>query len=102
MGKRKSYKRKNEFKTETEMRHHLCEYHEAVLRDLLGSEQPAERWVHELDYHIFQRSHIKVGKGFYILSTHFDADGYVVHELEKIGATNRVVRQKSFIPGVWE
>ena len=35
------------------MRRCLSEYHVTVVRDLVGDRRPADRWIHEIDYHKF-------------------------------------------------
>ena len=88
MGVRKSYKRKHEFKTQQEMLRHLCRYHEAVVRDLIGPE-PYDNWVKVYDYPTIQQSDLRVGQGVYRLITSFsEVNGSVQHVLEKFGATD--------------
>jgi hypothetical protein len=99
MGKRKSYKTKSEFKDEREMRRYLSRYHDEVIHDLLaGTKKPSELWVREYDFPAIQQSHLRLGQGTYILTTSFSkTTGSVKHELDKIGATNHLVRTRGFV-----
>ena len=97
MGTRKSYKHKDEFTSEEQMHRAVRGYHDAVVRDLLGGEHRlGDRWKRVEDYHSFQRSHLLLGSGAYVLTTTFsDSTGSIRHTLDKIGATNHLVRAHS-------
>ena len=97
MSKRKSYRRNDEFEDPFEAWNCLKKYHRDVVSDLVENDSNKNRSVQDRDDPKFQSSHIHFGQGFYILSTRFDANGFVVHELEKIGASNRVVRARPLV-----
>jgi hypothetical protein len=99
MGKRKSYKRKAEFKDEGEMQRYLRRYHDEVIHDLLaGVKKPTDNWVRAYDYPTIQQSHLHLGQGTYVLITSFSEDnGSVQHKLDKVGATNHLVRARGFV-----
>jgi hypothetical protein len=98
MSGRKSYKRKKELKDERDMQRHLSLYHDTVVSDLLGP-KPHDNWVKVYDYPTIQQSHLRLGKGDYLLTTSFSDNGSVEHRLEKFGATNRLIRARSFVWG---
>ena len=93
MGKRKSYKRKSEFKSEEEMHRAVEGYHVAVVYDLLdGKDRLSDRWKRLQDYPSFQCSRLLLGSGEYNFTTTFSEHGEIRHTLDKIGATNHLVR----------
>jgi hypothetical protein len=98
MGKRKSYKRRPEFKDDKEMLRLMRRYHEEVLVDLIHSDVEPYYRHHDWDHPSTQMSHISLGSGSYYLWTRFNDDGRVVHEIEKVGASNRLVRKKPMVP----
>jgi len=94
MGIRKSYKRKSEFKNESEMWRAIRAYHDSVVLDLVGDVRPGDRWKRIWDAATYQQSHLRIGRSFYALTTQFNKHGLVRHELEKFGVSNRLVRAK--------
>src|SRR5216684_769444 len=102
MGKRKSYKRKSEFKNEEEMHDIVSGYHDAVVYDLLdGKGRLSGRWKKLADYPSFQRSRLVLGSGEYNLTTTFSEHGSIEHRLDKVGESNHLVRASFFRePGV--
>ena len=81
------------------MQRYLCRYHDAVVHDLLaGTRKPSDHWSKACDYPTIQQSHLHLGQGTYILITSFsEVTGSVQHELDKIGATNHLVRARGFV-----
>jgi hypothetical protein len=101
MGKRKSYKRKREFRSEEEMLRTVRAYHDEVIRDLIAdADRPGVRWKRVDNYHSFQRSRLVLGSGEYNLTTTFSEHGEIRHTLDKIGATNHLVRARLWMTGV--
>jgi hypothetical protein len=94
MGKRKSYKRRSEFTSEEQMHRAVEGYHLAVVHDLLdgGKGRLSDRWKRLADYPSFQRTRLLLGSGEYNLTTTFSEHGSIEHTLDKVGATNHLVR----------
>jgi len=98
MGKQKSYKRRAEFNDEKEMLRLMRKYHYEIVLDLPRADHPDAYWHHDYDAPTVQMSHLFLESGSYYVWTLFNDNGVVVHEIEKVGASNRLARKKPMVP----